>query len=133
MVIQIVPAAAGVWLMFSPAVLDYAGTGASDVHRVAGPITASVALVAVFAVMRPLRWVNVAVGSAVAIAQLLVSHPAPALASGVATAVAIVVAAPLGKRHGRRYGGGWRAVLRGTSSGAGVPGRKDAMDPKLEP
>lgn len=51
----------GIWLMAAPALLGYTGAPRTNDYIV-GPIVASVAMIALSEVVRPLRWMNFALG-----------------------------------------------------------------------
>src|SRR5687767_1665798 len=59
---QVAATAVAMWLMAAPAALDYTGAAATS-DRVVGPIAASVACMAIWPVLRSLRWVNVVLGA----------------------------------------------------------------------
>lgn len=94
----------GVWLMAAPAVLGY-GAAAATSDRVAGPIIASVSLVAASAIARGLRWLNLLP------AAWLLGFPTDALVSSVAVGGVVALLTPLGRADPDRYGGGWRALF----------------------
>ena len=48
--------------MASPAVLDYADPARAN-DRIIGPLVASMAIIAIWDITRPLRWVNVILGA----------------------------------------------------------------------
>jgi hypothetical protein len=94
------------------------GGGAAPHDRVAGPLAAALAAVAVAEVTRPVRRANVAVG-----VWLLVAPWALAYASGAATFNSLCVGALLiafALVRGRvvnRFGGGWSVVWAGRRRG----------------
>src|SRR4051812_44898861 len=107
----------GVWLMAAPAVLGYAGAARTN-DRIAGPIAAALAAVAVSEVTRPLRRANVPVGAWLLIAPWVLHYDGGGSYSsgGAATANSLIVGTLLialslvrGTVKGR-YGGGWRVV-----------------------
>ncbi|HEU4700093.1 MAG TPA: hypothetical protein VFS40_13000 [Gemmatimonadales bacterium] len=104
--------ALGLWLMASPAVLGL--TGAARVAAlVAGPLIAALGVIALSEVTRGVRWANVVLGAALALAGILVAQPWPGHVSAVAAGL---LTAALSLARGRvtgRYGGGWRAVVGG--------------------
>ncbi len=109
-VAQSASALVGVWLMFAPAVLEYSGAPA-DNDRVVGPIAISVALIAIFEVVRGLRFLNAAAGTWLVLSAFVLPYPAAGIASAVLSGVALTILALPGGRTKNRYGGGWRAVL----------------------
>lgn len=107
---QLLSAALGVWLMAAPAVLAYDGTPA-DLHRILGPVAAAFAIVASWAVTRPVRWANVPIGLAVAGAPLFVGHDPSAAIAAVATGLALAALSPVGDADPSRFGGGWSSLV----------------------
>jgi len=101
----------GLWLMAAPAVLGY-GAPASTVDRIIGPIAASVGWISVWAVTRPIRWLNLPLGAALVLAPLALSYPGVAFANSIALGVALAAFAPVRGKPTARFGGGWSAVLR---------------------
>ena len=109
---RLVNIALGVWLMFASAILDY-GPPAATSDRVAGPLIAMFACIAVWEVTRVLRWLNVLLGIWLMVSPLLLDYSVAAtwnsiLVGGTCVALALV-RGPI--RH--RIGGGWSAVLHG--------------------
>lgn len=110
---RMVALVAGVWLMFSPAVLRYGDPAAAN-DRIFGPIAASIASVAIFEVVRPLRWLTLPVGVWLIIAPFLLNYTDSAsVVSSVVAGVVIAVSALLGGETNQLYGGGWRTLLPG--------------------
>jgi hypothetical protein len=107
----------GVWLMAAPAALDYARTGASDVHRTVGPLVTTCAVVALWTATRDVRWANVALGAVLFVAPAFGRHPTDATVVGFSAAIVLGATAPLGGRDTERRGGGWRAIVREEGGG----------------
>lgn len=118
---QMVLVATGIWLMAAPAVLDY-GEPAASSDRIAGPVMAATAFLAIFAITRGLRWANLAVGIWLLIGPWLLEFPTDAMISSSACGLAALVLAPVGHLEQDRYGGGWLAVVRGDAAGSGRGG-----------
>lgn len=112
MIARLLAVGAGVWLMFSPAVLDY-GDPAAASDRIAGPIAASFAFVALWEIARALRWCTVPVGAWLVVAPLVLSSPADAAVSSTATGLVLVATAWFGGDIEHRFGGGWTTVMPG--------------------
>lgn len=106
---QIVLVVAGLWLMVAPAVLEYDGAAATS-DRIAGPVMVATAFLAVFAITRGLRWVNLPVGAWLVAAPWLLQFPVDATVSSMVCGVAALALAPLGRPDQSRYGGGWLAL-----------------------
>lgn len=113
MIAQVAGIAGGISLMAAPAVLGYAGSTASDVHRTIGPLAASLALVASWQATRAVRLPNIVLGAALVVVPAVVDHPADAAAVGIAAGVVLAATAPFGGRHRSQLGGGWRAARPG--------------------
>lgn len=112
MIARLVTITVGIWLMAAPAVLDY-GQPASDTDRIVGPTVASLALVAVWELSRPLRWATLPLGVWLLAAPLALDYDdGAAVANSIAAGLVIAVAAPLGGAVSRSYAGGWRSLVR---------------------
>jgi hypothetical protein len=106
-----VSAAAGIWLMVAPAVLSYDGT-ARTIDRILGPLAASAAIVAMWEVVRGVRWIAAAVGAALVVAPWLLDYPLTPAVNSLATGGLLVVLGAVRGRVSQRYGGGWSALVR---------------------
>lgn len=104
--------ALGGWLVVSPAVLGYSGAAEVNV-RALGPIVIGASLVAVWQLMRPLRWVEGAVGAwLLVVPWILVKwYGATATANSLAVGLALAGLAFLGGKTTKNFGGGWVSVL----------------------
>jgi hypothetical protein len=102
----------GLWLMVAPAALGYAGTTAGDHHRFVGPLVAAFAFLALSAILRGLRWLNLPAGAWLVVAPFLVGFDLLATLVSVLTGVAIVGLAPVGRPTPERFGGGWTSLWR---------------------
>lgn len=121
LIARLVAVAAGLWLMFAPAVLDYGGR-AADNDRTFGPIAASFAFVAIWQVLRPVRWVTLPIGVWLVAAPLVLDHGADAGASSVLAGLAIAVTSPMVRNDPARFAGGWSSVLPGGGRWRADPG-----------
>ena len=111
---RLVDTLVGLWLMAAPAVLGYAGAARAN-DRIVGPLVASIAVIAIWEVTRPLRWTNVALGAwLLAAPWLFGAGPAPLLNDMTAGLLLIAMALKRGPSR-TRVGGGWSAVLPGRS------------------
>jgi len=107
---RVMGALAGIWLMAAPSVLGYAGAARiSDL--VVGPIAASLAIVAMSQVTRPVRWATVPLGLWAILSPWLLGAPA-ARVSGLAAGVLLAATAFVAGRRTARFGGGWRSLWR---------------------
>lgn len=111
MIARIVAVAAGVWLMFAPAVLGY-GDPAEANDRIFGPIGASLAFVAIWEVVRALRWGTLPVGAWLVVAPFIVGYAAiPATVSSVTAGILMAASSFFGGEVKNSYGGGWRSLF----------------------
>ena len=99
----------GLWLMAAPAVLHYGGA-AADNDRIAGPVAASFAAVAMSEVARPVRRLNVLVGAWLLLAAWALDGPRTAIANDVITGAVVVGLSCLRGKVQGEYGGGWSAL-----------------------
>jgi len=113
---QLAAAAFGLWLMAAPAVLGYTGV-AEVMDRIAGPIIAALAIVAVSECTRGLRWTNVAVGSILIVSPLWLDYARAATLNSVTTGVGVVILSGMRSSVRSSFGGGWRVLLRGGGDG----------------
>lgn len=112
-----VAVAVGVWLMVAPAVLGY--TGAAETNdRIVGPVAASAAFVAAWAVTRPLRWITLPLGGWLLVAAFVLDYPAAGTVSALASGAVLVATAPIAGAEPPRFAGGWRSLLPGREVGA---------------
>ncbi len=108
---RLAAAALGVWLMAAPAVLGYGGA-ASTSQRIAGPIVAAIAVVAMTEATRPLRWANLVTAAWLVVAPAVVAHDGTAAAVSMAAGALVGALACVRGRRRARLGGGWRAIVR---------------------
>lgn len=106
---QLVLTLGGLWLMVAPAVLGY-GDPAATSDRVAGPVMAATGFLAIFAITRGVRWVNVPVGLWLVAAPWLVGFPTDATVSSVVVGALALALCWTGAPDQNRYGGGWRSL-----------------------
>ena len=107
---QGVSACLGLWLMAAPAVLGYGGL-AANASWVIGPLLASTAFLASFAIARPLRWANPLLG-ALLVGVTLFATDFAATVNAVVVGVAVTSLALRTPRAAtNQYGGGWASLL----------------------
>jgi hypothetical protein len=102
--------ALGIWLMASPAVLDYTGPGRISA-LVVGPIAASVSWIALSEVTRPVRRVNMVLGMWLILAGLILRQPWWAAINSIVIGLLLGLVALWHTRIAGRYGGGWNALV----------------------
>ena len=98
-------------LIASPAALRYGGAAAVN-DRVTGPLTATLAAVAVSEVTRPVRRANVVTGAWLLAAPWVLGAPPAATWNALLVGAALVGRSFAGGRVTGHYGGGWSAVWR---------------------
>lgn len=117
MIARVPAIVAGVWLMFAPAVLGY-GDPAAVNDRIFGPVAASVAFVALWPVVRELRWLNVPVALWLFLAPVVLTYDdVAAVVSTELVALVLAVTTPLGPSD-ERFGGGWSSLWAPTADTA---------------
>jgi hypothetical protein len=108
----------GIWLMAAPDVLGY-GAPAATSDRIVGPVAASVAVVAMSAVTRGVRWLNLLPGGWLLVAPWLLGYPPAATVNSLVVGLLLIGLAFVRGPVTAWYGGGWAALLPGR-----VPGRR---------
>lgn len=106
-----IAALAGVCMMALPAVFDYSGAARVN-DQVVGPIVATLGLVAMWEVTRPVRWVNLLLAAWMIAAVFALDYP---FVGGTAVLATAVLAGVLSLVRGERrhdVGGGWAALWR---------------------
>lgn len=111
MIGQLITAALGVWLMFSPAVLGYPTGMIEDNHRIIGPLLISFAVVAAWEICRSLRWVNIFLGGWLVLSLLFFNHPVDAALSAAFTGLGAIIASSFPGTVDSPTGGTWRDLL----------------------
>lgn len=106
---RLITVAAGLWLVFSPAVLGYDDPAqASD--RVVGPVIAGAAFVAIWEVVRAVRWVALPFAFWLLIAPWVFDYPFDATISSFAVGLVTVALTPWGRADPGKFGGGWGSL-----------------------
>lgn len=113
---RIANALLGIWLMAAPAVLGY-GPPASTSDRIVGPIAAAMAVIALWQVTRPLRWVNLALGLWLLAAPWLLGYGVAATANSTVVGLLMASLALIRGSVDQRIGGGWSALWPPASRG----------------
>ncbi len=129
---RLVNATIGVWLMVAPAALGHSTVSpvASASDRILGPLIVSTAIAAIWPEIRPLRWVNVALGGVAVVAPVALGlfhpWPTPAAVNSVVMGVVVIAVALIRGEIDSDFGGGWRSVWRADVDT--VTGREQAGD-----
>jgi len=110
---QIINALLGLWLMASPGVFGYSGTGRiNDV--IVGPIIATFAIIALWEVTRAVGKTNVALGAWLVIAPWVLGYEENVIATmnEFVAGITIFVLAMTRARTKAKLGGGWRSLVK---------------------
>lgn len=119
MAFRLITIITGVWLIFAPALLDYGDPAAAN-DRLVGPAVAGSAFVAIWAVLRPVRWVAAPFGLWLLIAPFVLGYgEMSSLLSSVVAGAVILVTTPPGKADPGQFAGGWRSLWSSPRSEAG--------------
>jgi hypothetical protein len=108
---QIINMVLGVWVTAAPAVLGY-GRPASMSDHIVGPLVATFACIAIWEVVRPVRWLNVPLGLWLVAAPWLLDHPPSGQLNSMLTGTAIAALSCFGRTIQQRFGGGWSVLWR---------------------
>jgi hypothetical protein len=100
----------GLWLMTAPSVLGHAGSAAAKNDWIIGPLVVTTATMALWQVLRAVRWVNLAFGAWMVVAAFVLGYRGPSLIGAVIAGLALVVLAVPRGRISHRFGGGWRRL-----------------------
>lgn len=112
MTAQILNTALGIWLMISPALLDYSGAAATN-HYIVGPCVATIAYIAVWEVNRGLRYLNAVAGLWLVLSVWMLQMPPAALWSGLLSGVVIFGLSFVEGKKRHTYAGGWASLVKG--------------------
>jgi hypothetical protein len=110
---QIINALLGVWLMASPGMFDYSGTGRIN-DLIVGPIVATFAIIAFWEVTRAVGKANVALGAWLVIAPWVLGYEQNVIAAinEFVVGITIVALAMTRTKTGVKLGGGWRSLMK---------------------
>lgn len=109
MLLRLITVIAGVWLIFAPAVLGYDDPAAAN-DRLVGPAVAGSAFVAIWGVLRPVRWLAAPFGLWLLVAPFVLAYGAAPTISSVVTGLVVLVTTPPGREDPAQFGGGWRSL-----------------------
>lgn len=107
---QILNTLVGIWLMASPAFLNYSDAGAKS-NYIVGPIVATIATVACWEATRGFRTTNIPLGIWLMLAPIILGYenPFPIMNDMACGSIIIVLALVRGEIKGS-YGGGWKTL-----------------------
>lgn len=117
-VIRLTNAALGIWLMASPAVLGY-GNPAETNDRIVGPLIATLAIIAIWDILRPARRVNLVLGLWLIAAPWVLplffdpGYPPQATLNSMVVGAFVAALSLYRGKLGTRFGGGWRVLWQG--------------------
>lgn len=110
MIARILSAMIGVWFMAVPALLNYGGSLA-DSDRIAGPVIATVSIIAASQVTRGLRWTVIPFASWLIFAPIILGQAGAAIwIHHLAFGAILIVLTFFGGKTEDRFGGGWSAL-----------------------
>jgi SPW repeat len=102
----------GLWLMAAPAVIGYADPARTNDHIV-GPVVAGFAFIAIWQLMRPLRWIGLVVGAWLLAAPWILEYGTTPTVNSLVVGLLLAVLTFLGTKTSKRFGGGWMSLLSG--------------------
>jgi hypothetical protein len=101
----------GIWLTAAPDLLHYTGYAATNDH-ILGPLIASCAFVAIWEVMRGIRWINVALGGWLLLAPWLLGYGETiSIFNSLIVGISVTTLSFIKGKMTHRFGGGWAALL----------------------
>jgi hypothetical protein len=107
-----ISAAAGIWLIFSPAVFDYVGTTAATLDRIVGPFIATFAIIALGDATRNVRFWNVPPAVAMVVLAFVLAYPTGATVGNTLAMLVVIGSAFYPRRIEVGLAGGWAALFR---------------------
>ena len=107
---RIASALLGIWLMVAPSVLHYDGRASINDHIV-GPLVAATAIIAIWEITRPFRWLGIIFGLWLLLAPGFLHFPSHALINSAVVGAVLVILSFLGGRVREKFGGGWREIV----------------------
>ena len=108
---RIVNIAAGIWLMFAPWALGLQDPAAGS-DRTVGPLIVTFAIMAIWEVLRPLRWVNFAFAVWLVVIPVFWNFPLRAVINDVVIGLLVAGLALVRGSLTQKFGGGWRSIFR---------------------
>lgn len=109
---RIVTVALGLWLMASPPILHYAGTGADTIDRIVGPVVVMIGVLSLREVTRVARYALFLPALFLMLAPWFLRYPPNVeLVNEELVAIAITVCAAVPGQLSQRTGGGWLGLL----------------------
>jgi hypothetical protein len=109
---QLLNTALGIWLTAAPDVIGFGGAAAAH-HHILGPLVASSAFVAVWEVLRPIRWLTVLFGFWLLLAPWPFDFTPDAAVNSIVVGLLLIVFGRVGDGVTQKYGGGWSALAAG--------------------
>lgn len=110
---QMINVGLGLWLMAAPALIGY-GDPARTNDRIVGPLVASFAVISIWEVTRPIRWVNVALGMLLLIVPWALGYgDVIETLHSFAVGALIAALAAIRGRITQSFDGGWSSLWKG--------------------
>lgn len=107
---QLLAAAIGIAVMAAPSLFGYGGI-AADIDHIAGPIVASLGIMAASQILRALRWANVAIGGLLVATAPFLGRPLDSVVVAVAAGSLLLVTGLVRGTVDEDFGGGWSDLL----------------------
>lgn len=107
---HLLAAAIGIALMTAPSLLGYGGI-AADIDHIAGPVVASLGVMAASQILRALRWANVVIGGLLMATAPLLGRPLGSVVVAVAAGSLLIATGLVRGTVDEEFGGGWSDLL----------------------
>ena len=101
----------GGWLMVTPEVAGYGGASAVNDY-ICGALVLAFSFVAIWGVLRPLRWAGLVLGVWVFFSPILLDYSVGPHLNHIGIGAALVALSFFGGSVRKSFGGGWRAFKR---------------------
>lgn len=100
----------GVWLMLAPTILEDAGPAAVS-DRIVGPLVIAFAVIAVWDVTRPVRWLHLPLGLWLLAEPWLLGFGTASTVNSLVVGLLLLISLAFRGRLTDRFDGGWRALV----------------------
>jgi len=102
----------GLWLTAAPAVFDYVGPARVN-DTIVGPLIVTFGVIALWEVMRGLRWLNMALAVWLMAAPWVLDYQFPLpVGNDILVGLLVLVFSASGGKRTQRFGGGWSSLWR---------------------
>lgn len=122
MLSHVISAVVGIWLMASPSLVGTFSDTASANNRIFGPLVVAFSVIALWEVMRSVRFGNTLVGLWLLIASILMGYGGAALMTNIVAALIVIgLSLVRGEHDPLKFGGGWEALWNNKMWDKGQP------------